>query len=753
MTCLPNETSNVFLSQVQPGAIYGILGTNTHHPSRNVGDIVFYRDRANDGTRNWAYGGEDKLLGGSGWGVFRTAFANGDGAIYAVHDNGNLYYMKHHSRGGELRHLMGYWAYEGGARIVGGPAWTSYAHVFGGGHGYIYAVKPTGELVYYRDLARDGTSVNGMTRWANGGNEQLLATGWNAYTKVFADHAGVIYGIGQDGALYWHKHQNRGQAGETVSPVLQHPIGGTGWGQFRHAFSGNNGVLYAVTQDGDVYWYRDLANDGTLGPNWSSWAYNGAGQKIYDGPKWKDYRLMFAESGGIEGYTDRMSVAAGEATPLALHVSTYAPTYKAAFYRLKKADVDPADQEATGLVVTAGGTLRTLPECGASSRGPGWPADLQVPVPANWRSGLYAAYLEDAHGFTFYAPFVVRPGAGQPLKEIAVIANTNTWNSYNDWGGNSRYSNSGTRNDAPVRLSFRRPNPNASPRGGPGEVLASGLPSYAYHPNHLVRAELWVLEWLESLRTSSDPNAARYAYDMYDDYDMHQGIRGISLDLATTKYKALILTVHPEYWSLAARANLLTYLQNGGVVIYLGGNAIYEVVTYESTDPSTMRVVGPDGVRDLFRDARTLDPAHPALPERALLGVAYEAVDSITYAPYIVSNEAHEFTATLAPGQAIGATGRQNAASGWEMDWRGPGTPAGTVLLAKGANPDTAIPRDANGNRLYTGGAEMLYYAHPGGGWVFSAGSMTFGGSLVDDANLQTIVRRAIRKALNLPLA
>jgi hypothetical protein len=42
----------------------------------------------------------------------------------------------------------------------------------------------------------------------------------------------------------------------------------------------------------------------------------------------------------------------------------------------------------------------------------------------------------------------------------------------------------------------------------------------------------------------------------------------------------------------------------------------------------------------------------------------------------------------------------------------------------------------------------MTYYDHPGGGFVFSAGSLCFGGSLVQDAHLQAVVKNAIDAAL-----
>jgi hypothetical protein len=61
-------------------------------------------------------------------------------------------------------------------------------------------------------------------------------------------------------------------------------------------------------------------------------------------------------------------------------------------------------------------------------------------------------------------------------------------------------------------------------------------------------------------------------------------------------------------------------------------------------------------------------------------------------------------------------------------------------VLARGTNgeqPDAAVHA-----------AEMTYYDTGHGGFVFSAGSICFGGSLVQDTYLQQIVRKALDTAL-----
>ena len=64
-----------------------------------------------------------------------------------------------------------------------------------------------------------------------------------------------------------------------------------------------------------------------------------------------------------------------------------------------------------------------------------------------------------------------------------------------------------------------------------------------------------------------------------------------------------------------------------------------------------------------------------------------------------------------------------------------PSSPAGTVLLAKGLNPDN-------------GGAEMTYYELPRGGAVFSVGSITFPTALFLDQPCSRITSNVLKKFL-----
>jgi hypothetical protein len=118
------------------------------------------------------------------------------------------------------------------------------------------------------------------------------------------------------------------------------------------------------------------------------------------------------------------------------------------------------------------------------------------------------------------------------------------------------------------------------------------------------------------------------------------------------------------------------------------------------------------------------------------------------YAPFAVRMQNHRFFAGtgLRNGDLIGQNGLNGAASGWEMDSsrqlpppHSPGAPpANLQILAEGTNNRP--------NNDWAG--QMTYYDTESGGFVFAAGSLTFGGSLAVDPKLQQIVRNVLNECL-----
>ena len=70
----------------------------------------------------------------------------------------------------------------------------SFKEVTGGEQGVIYAVTDGGDLLFFRDPAQDGTGS-----LAFGGVGQKIGDGWAGFVHVFSGGNGVIYAVAQNG--------------------------------------------------------------------------------------------------------------------------------------------------------------------------------------------------------------------------------------------------------------------------------------------------------------------------------------------------------------------------------------------------------------------------------------------------------------------------------------------------------------------------------------------------------------------------
>lgn len=277
--------------------------------------------------------------------------------------------------------------------------------------------------------------------------------------------------------------------------------------------------------------------------------------------------------------------------------------------------------------------------------------------------------------------------------------------------------------------------------GALDEALGVGVPGRAQDRAHAERSperrkagvSSWrLLAWLE--REGSD-------YDLYADAQLDDG----TLDLAA--YAVLVLSAHPEYWTRSMFERVVAWVERGGRLAYLGGNGINcEVVLRGSQMWARNQLTGVDGSLGMPHPddpARWLDSRfHRTVgPEAALLGVATTEAGIMTAAPYSVRRADHwVFEGTeLRDGDQFGHESLHErcpgGASGHETDKVSASTPGGAVLLAKGLNPDE-------------GGADMVVVDHPGGGTVFSVGSITYISSLLVDGTVSKVTRNVLERFL-----
>jgi N,N-dimethylformamidase len=651
------------------------------------GDLLFYRDEARDGTPRFQDGGVAHAIG-SGWGELTHVFCGGDGIIYAVAPDGSLLFYRDLAQDGTAN-----WANGGQAAVIG-SGWDAFTKVVSGGDGVIYGVTAAGHILFYKDTARDGTAS-----WASGSG-QRIATGWDGYKQVIGGGDGVLYAVDPDGRLLFFQDLARDGTEAWANGGVGQQIG-DGWANFVTVVSGGQGRFYAITPDGFLMFYRDLARDGT-----SDWALGGAPATLGSG-----WQPGAAKPVTIEGYAYPLSAAPGGTVKFM--VSSHAP-FDVTYLRLKEQPNGDLGEALLGPIAQAGGPQ---PMPATAWEGAGWAPTFSLKVPAGWPSGPYAAHCVEAGGNETYIVFIVTPKPANRAR-IALLANAITWSAYNDWGGRSKYTT-----PPGAMLSFERPHPQITP-------VNTGV------LDHLLRAELWIHGWLED---------AGYAVDVYTDVDFHK-------KTGWEHYSAIIFSTHPEYWTKKMMDRLESYVAQGGSALYLGGNGVFEQVELPGAGKAARMLGGdPAAARDQFY-FRNLQPPRP---ERATLGVAYRYDNYLTFAPYEVLQAGHRFFAGtgLANGDLIGAAGRNGGgASGWEMDTSEPGmAPDGAIVAADGADDRGAPP--ANLVVLARGtnpgfGADMTVYDTPAGGVVFSVGSISFGGSLVDDPGLQQILKNVLDECI-----
>ncbi|MGW7538207.1 N,N-dimethylformamidase beta subunit family domain-containing protein [Amycolatopsis sp. NPDC054798] len=655
----------------------------------------------------------------------------GDGIVYAVQADGTLYWYRH--RGWPTAAYD--WSHQG-VGVPIGSGWQDFVTVLGDLNGVLYGVRGDGTVLCYQWLVSNLDT--GAGAWADA-DGVVAGTGFNAFPRIFGGPGGVVWCVDADGILYRSRRING--IFETPQPI------GEGFNVPRYLFSDTGNVIYAVSGTGVLTWfrYRDgsgWANGGqpiAIGDN--NWfelfrrdLFAGGGNgALYliridhstvpgddgdlvelrltnhetvdtdGGAKWINNAtgvvvgrgFTVERSAGLQGYPQQQSVPAGGRVSIA--VSTAFSEVTAQLVRVAPGGDTPV--AVTGTSTVAGG-LQLVAE-NYRSAGCGWAERYAADIPGNWPSGVYAARLTGPFERVQHIAFVVRPAA--PAQKIAVVLPTNTYHAYNGWGGHDQYSEG--QNGVRRTISFLRPSYNwvIAPKGQYDVDLYS---------------DLELLRWL---------SGEQIGFDCYTDHDLHTGGW-------LTAYRAIVLGTHPEYFSMAMRTNLANYLAAGGSVIGTGGNQIYERAEFNA-DGTALTFRAADGSRDPFRE-------HYGLPESQLLGVNFEYDGWMTFAPYRVLH-GHPFLAGtgLSVGSEFGTRGRNGAASAWEFDTLqglDGEVPPGQVI-AQGTNPTASA------------GAALVCKELAGGGFVFSASSLTFNGTIRVDPVMRRLLRNVFDRALSRP--
>lgn len=421
-----------------------------------------------------------------------------------------------------------------------------------------------------------------------------------------------------------------------------------------------------------------------------------------------------------------------------------------------------------------------------------WPTAYEWTVPEDLRSGTYALRLE-AGGEEENIPFFVVVPKGSKTADICLLVSTFTYVVY---GNHARPE---WLTDPAWRTAWED---QTKAWGGyphnPGEHREYGLSTYNYHtdgsgicfaswhrpmlnvrigyityPYPEIRgsglrhypADSHLIAWLE---------AKGYSYDLITDWELHH--EGYEL---LKPYRVVMTGSHPEYYTREMLDALEAYRDNGGRFCYLGGNGFYWKIALSKEKPGLIEIRRAEGgirawAAEVGEYYNQLDGEYGGLwrrngrPPQELCGVGFTAQGNFVGSYYRVLPEASDPRVSwILEGitdEKIGDFGLSgHGAAGFELDRTDKrlGTPRHAIVIARSENhpPDapwvlvpeeqlthiTTIPGEPPQQLIH---ADMTFFETPGGGAVFSTGSITFCGCLPVNG-FENNVSRLLQNVLN----
>lgn len=381
-----------------------------------------------------------------------------------------------------------------------------------------------------------------------------------------------------------------------------------------------------------------------------------------------------------------------------------------------------------------------------------WVSDFEFQVPARTRSGIYAVHLSDGQEEA-WVPFVVRPPKSKTTSNTALLLPTMTYLAY--LNHRARFTSLGSERlhgrlkilDAVDIAFIETPRMGLSTydkhSDGSGVAYSSRLrPAANMRPTgHLwnFSLDLFIIDWLEYIGSG---------YDVVTDEDLDA--EGADL---LRSYRVVLTGSHPEYISKDMLDAFEAYLKTGGRLMYLGGNGFYWRAAFHPKRDGLFEVRRPEGVRSW--DAAPAEQAMSFTGERSgiwrkngrtpqsLVGVGYVAQGFNSCSYYVRTLEAENPRISWAfDGVRSSQVGDNSVlfggAAGIEIDSVNAalGTPDHALVIARSekhtnayelAGEEVLTPHGAtDGVSADNIHADLVYFETPGGGAVFSAGSIAY---------------------------
>ncbi len=412
-----------------------------------------------------------------------------------------------------------------------------------------------------------------------------------------------------------------------------------------------------------------------------------------------------------------------------------------------------------------------------------WETDFSVKLPKDLSSGMYSVRLEAGDAYEDI-PFFVRPSPGKPKSRICVIVPTFTYTVYIN-------QSRGVAGEDYFKTVMER---NARP-WNPDEHQEFGLSTYNFHrdgsgigystrlrpslnmrPKFIAMAEPFAGSGMKHLPADTHLyawlNHLGESFDMVTDDNIH--VEGSSI---LEPYNVVLTTTHPEYQTRNTLDALKKYIGSGGNLMYLGGNGFYWKVAVNDEFPGVVEIRRAEGgIRVWAAEPgeyyNSLDGEYGGMwlrngrPPQELVGIGFTA-QGLFQGTYYRRNKnlgkEYDWIFEGVEDEVLGDFGLcGGGAAGFELDRAEArlGTPENAAILASSETyPEhfVLVPEEKLTHlTTWTGEpeeklirADMAYFDSPGGGAVFSTGSITYCGSLPwnnFDNNISKITENILRR-------
>jgi len=408
-----------------------------------------------------------------------------------------------------------------------------------------------------------------------------------------------------------------------------------------------------------------------------------------------------------------------------------------------------------------------------------WEETLRVELPTDLPSGAYAVRLA-GEGLVERVPVFVRP-RGAPSADLLVLVPTASYLAYaNDHPVSDGQLCQAVAGATPVLYEDDLVLHEHREWGlscydvhldGSGVAYSSRLrpllnmrPTHRYHigPWQLP-ADLNLLSWLD---------AEGIPYDVATDEDLElEGTRLLA------PYRAVVSGTHPEYYSTRMLDALEGYLDGGGRLVYIGANGYYWRIAFDRERPHVIEVrrghagsrawdSAPGEVHLAFTGELGGMWRHLGRPPQRLTGVGYacQGFDVSGYYRRLPDSydERVAFIFAGVEGETFGHAGAiGGGAVGQELDRYDAslGSPPDALVLATSEGLDESYRRCVEEIPFTVAGtsalldpdarADVVYLVKPGGGAVFSTGSIAWCGALEHDGAIARITRNVLARFLD----